>query len=264
MSYCNVIAIDGPAGTGKTTVTAKIANHLGFRLLDTGALYRSVTYVCLKEKIDSEKENDCAAVVKDITLKYDPDSKKQHMYYKGEDITNYIRTEEINKNIFKFAALKNVRERVTTFFQDLAKNGKDSYVVEGRDIGSVIFPDAPCKIFLTADPKIRAKRRALQEQDGDESKVTPELLEKILESVNARDTQDKTRKIGPLIQTEDAVLIDTSEMSLDEVVNKVINVAEKKMNIIDEKTIEFPMKRPREDEEEEEEELNGKKQKKNE
>lgn len=202
----NVITIDGPSASGKGALTLKIANIYGFKILDSGSLYRLFAYFSkmnfsLDEIADQIKRN----------IKFNNNEKKLAIIYKEEDITSELRSEVIAKLASKYSSDKEVRD---TLF-NIQRNFYDGNVLvaDGRDMGTVVFKDAKLKIFLTASPEERAKRRYLELQNLGQEVNMPALIADIKE----RDLQDSTRKISPLIPAEDSILIDSSEMSLEEV-----------------------------------------------
>ena len=210
------IAIDGPAGAGKSTIAKILSRGLGYIYIDTGAMYRAVALYFIKNGVTADKEEDLSKLLSglDIDIKYKDGS--QILYLNGEDVSERLREEEIGKLASKFSTLKIVREKLTALQRSLAK--KENVVMDGRDIGTVVLPDANLKIFLSADSKVRAKRRYL------------ELLEKGVDNINIddiereivnRDNADMTREISPLKRADDAHFLDTSNMSLDEVVEKI-------------------------------------------
>lgn len=216
MIYQNVISIDGPAGVGKTSAASELSKRLGFLKLETGAIYRSIAFVCLRDTIDCKNECACTNIFKNLSVQFD-EINGQHMFYKNEEITPFLKSKEINQNINVFSDVRIVRENAGIFFRKLVENGKGYYVVEGRDVGTAVFPNARCKFFITADSKIRARRRALQDQGGDASKITTEILQGTMEILDAMDSKDKVRLDGPCIPADDAVFIDTSSMTFAEV-----------------------------------------------
>lgn len=207
-----VIAIDGPSASGKSTVAKEIAKILDINYLDTGAMYRAFTYYLLKENIDFNEE-EIKKIIENINIDIDKDS----VILNGEDITKEIRGDEVTKNVSKVSAIPIVREVLVDLQRNISK-GK-SIVLDGRDIGTVVFPDAKYKFFITATAEERALRRFKDEK----SSIT-KSYEEILEDLKARDVLDSNRKISPLKQAEDAYLIDSTEMTLREVVEKIINI----------------------------------------
>ena len=207
-----VVAIDGPSASGKSTVAKKISKILGINYLDTGAMYRAFTYYLLKENI-SLTEEEIKKVIGNINI----DIEKDIVILNGEDISKEIRGDEVTKNVSKVSAVPIVREVLVDLQRNISK-GK-SIVLDGRDIGTVVFPDAKYKFFITATAEERAMRRY-----KDEKSSLDKSYEEILEDLKARDIIDSNRKISPLKQAEDAHFIDSTEMTLKEVVEKIINI----------------------------------------
>lgn len=207
-----VIAIDGPSASGKSTVAKEISKILGINYLDTGAMYRAFTYYLLKENI-SLTEEEIKKVIGNINI----DIEKDSVILNGEDISKEIRGDEVTKNVSKVSAVPIVREVLVDLQRNISK-GK-SIVLDGRDIGTVVFPDAKYKFFITATAEERAMRRY-----KDEKSSLDKSYEEILEDLKARDIIDSNRKISPLKQAEDAHFIDSTEMTLKEVVEKIINI----------------------------------------
>lgn len=207
-----VIAIDGPSASGKSTVAKEIAKILDISYLDTGAMYRAFTYYLLKENI-SLTEEEIRKVIGNINI----DIEKDSVILNGEDISKAIRGDEVTKNVSKVSAIPIVREVLVDLQRNIS-NGK-SIVLDGRDIGTVVFPNAKYKFFITATAEERAMRRF-----KDEKSSLNKSYEEILEDLKARDVLDSNRKISPLKRAEDAHLIDSTEITLREVVEKIINI----------------------------------------
>ena len=207
-----VIAIDGPSASGKSTVAKEVAKILDISYLDTGAMYRAFTYYLLKENI-SLTEEEIKKVIGNINI----DIEKDSVILNGEDISKKIRGDEVTKNVSKVSAIPIVREVLVDSQRNISK-GK-SIVLDGRDIGTVVFPNAKYKFFITATAEERAMRRF-----KDEKSSLNKSYEEILEDLKARDVLDSNREISPLRQAEDAHLIDSTEMTLREVVEKIINI----------------------------------------
>lgn len=207
-----VVAIDGPSASGKSTVAKEISKILGINYLDTGAMYRAFTYYLLKENIILTEEE-----IKKVIGNINIDIEKDSVILNGEDISKEIRGDEVTKNVSKVSAVPIVREVLVDLQRNISK-GK-SIVLDGRDIGTVVFPDAKYKFFITATAEERAMRRY-----KDEKSSLDKSYEEILEDLKARDIIDSNRKISPLKQAEDAHFIDSTEMTLKEVVEKIINI----------------------------------------
>jgi cytidylate kinase len=203
-----VIAIDGPAGSGKSTVARALAAHLGLRYLDTGAMYRSVAFAVLRSGGDPEDREATAAVARAIELEIGLD----RVFVDGVDATVEIRGPQVSQAVSVVATNPEVRAELVSRQREWA-NLRGGGVLEGRDIGTVVFPDAELKIYLTADPAERARRRAKEVTDLDYEAVAADLAR--------RDTIDSTRAVDPLAEAADAVVVDTTGMTIDEVVAKI-------------------------------------------
>lgn len=207
-----VIAIDGPAGTGKSSVARGLARALGARYVDTGAMYRIVTLAMLRGGVDLEDPSAIAAAA-DVPLAVGFDPDVEQTYLAGEDVSVHIRGDEVTRAVSAVAAVPEVRARLVRLQRELAE-GTGSVVLEGRDIGTVVLPDAEVKIFLTASPETRASRRNAQNMAAG----LPDQYESVLADVIRRDHLDSTRAVSPLRPAPDAQVVDTSDMSQDEVV----------------------------------------------
>ena len=210
------VAIDGPAGSGKSTITKKVAEDLKFNYVDTGALYRSLTYNFLQNNLKKLEEEKIKNILEKTKIKVLFDGSNQRQLINGEDVTEKIRTKEISKYASLFAKSKNVRDYLITIQRNLAK--KENVIMDGRDIGSVVLPNADVKIFLTASVDERAKRRF------NELKEKSLSLEEIKKEIKKRDFQDKNRQIAPLKKTDDAIEIDSTFLTIKEVVDKIKNI----------------------------------------
>ena len=211
------VAIDGPAGAGKSTIARRAAAALGFVYMDTGAIYRTVAYAVLKAGIDPKDSVAVTEYLPTITIvpTWD-DSGVQHMLLCGEDVSGLIRSPEVSQNASVVAAIPMVRAFLLETQRSVAR--EYSVLMDGRDIGTVVLPNANIKIFLTASAEVRAKRRWLELQ----AKNAPDTYEQVLEEMIQRDRRDSEREIAPLRQAEDAVLLDTSHMNLEESIQAVI------------------------------------------
>ena len=214
-----IIAIDGPAGAGKSTISKLIANRLGIMYIDTGAMYRAVTYYFLQNDVKFDDKDEIKSSLDKIDIDFDGDK----VYLCNRDVTSQIRSKIVNENVSDVSAIDVVREKMVDMQRLMSK--KKSVLLDGRDIGTVVFPSADYKFYLTASVDVRAKRRYLEEQNKGNINIS---IEEIKKSIENRDYIDSNRKISPLKKADDAVEIDTSDMSIDEVVNKVINIVGEK------------------------------------
>ena len=220
----HAIAIDGPAGAGKSTIAKRIAKEMGFVYVDTGAIYRTVAYFICLCGIGGRDADGVARLIDEVNVKIEyPGDGLQHMILNGKDITDEIRTPEISSYASQVSAHKCVRDYLLETQRELART--HNVVMDGRDIGTVVLPDADVKIFLTASPEVRAKRRHLELQE----KGIKDSYEKVLADMKQRDLQDSTRPIAPLKQAKDAELLDTSEMTLEESVQALKAIVERKL-----------------------------------
>lgn len=205
------VAIDGPAGAGKSTMAKCLARKLGFVYVDTGAIYRTVGYHMNLMGIGPRDKDGVERLLDDVNLRITyGDDGSQHMLLNGFDVTEEIRTPEMSKIASEISAQPAVREFLLDMQRDIART--HNVIMDGRDIGTVVLPQADVKIYLTASARIRAERR-MKEQ---EAKGQKQSFEKVLQEIEARDHQDMTRAIAPLKQAKDAVLLDTSELNLEE------------------------------------------------
>ena len=216
MSY--QIAIDGPAGAGKSTIAKRVAKEKEFIYVDTGAMYRAMAYYLLQQKVSPEDskaiEEKCTGA--DITIRYE--NGEQVVYLNGENVNGVIRSEEVGNMASLSSPNPKVRERLTQLQKELA--AKNSVVMDGRDIGTCVLPDADVKVYLTASSAVRAKRR----YDELTAKGISCDMDQIEEDIIIRDKQDMSREIAPLKQAEDAVLIDSSDMTIEEVVKAILDL----------------------------------------
>lgn len=218
-----IVAIDGPAGTGKTSVAKQVAERLRFAYFDTGAVYRAVTWVVLQKKIDPKDEPAMRAILETLLFRIEERVDGRHYFIGSVDVTEAIRSSEVTARVSEVSALPIVRKSLLKIQRDFGARG--STVFEGRDIGSVVFPQADLKIFLTARPEVRARRRLdelLAKNPAQAKKLNPE---KMLTEILRRDELDSTRKLAPLICPKDAHVIDTSDLSLEQVVDRILAYA---------------------------------------
>ena len=219
---CN-IAIDGPAGAGKSTIAKRVAKELSFIYVDTGAMYRAVALYLLRNEIDGTDAEAVAGNCQSAEVSIRYENGEQVVILNGENVNQYIRTEEVGNMASKTSANPAVRAHLLNLQRNLA--AKNDVVMDGRDIGTVVLPDAQVKIYLTASVETRAKRRYDEYLAKDESAD----LEEIKKDIENRDHQDMTREISPLRQAEDAVLVDSSLMNIDEVVAAILGIYKDKV-----------------------------------
>lgn len=215
------IAIDGPAGAGKSTIAKKVAGELAFIYVDTGAMYRAIAVYLIRNGVTEPCEETVSDMIKDISVSIGYEDGSQQVYLNGENVTGQLRTEETGNMASKASALPCVRQKLLMLQRNIA--AENDVVMDGRDIGTNILPNAELKIYLTASVSVRAKRRADELADRGENVD----IAKIESDIEARDRQDMTRSIAPLKQAEDAVLVDSSYMSIDEVTEQIITLAGK-------------------------------------
>lgn len=217
------VAVDGPAGAGKSSISKIVAKKLGYLYIDTGAMYRSVTWAVLHNHIDVNNQKAVEALLPklDLTMEASDDSCK--VFISGQDVTDFIRTPQVNNAVSIVASYKGVRQYLVERQRLMAEAG--GVILDGRDIGSVVLPNAELKIYLTASVEARAMRRYLEVKGT----VNEQTLEDIKDSVMQRDDMDKNRKESPLIQVEDAVLVDSSEMTFDETVEHILHLVQERI-----------------------------------
>lgn len=209
------IAIDGPGGAGKSTIAKLIATRLGMEYVDTGAMYRAIALKMHRAGLDGSDEAALTALLGETQV----DFAEGKIFLDGEEVESLIRTPEVSLAASVISKLAPVREKLVALQRAIAA-GK-SVVMDGRDIGSNVLPDAELKIFLTADPMVRARRRCAQLAESGRAAD----LEQVCEEIRQRDEQDRTRALNPLVQAEDAVLLDTSELTIEEVVGQIETMA---------------------------------------
>lgn len=223
MSSPVIIAVDGPAGTGKSSVSRGLARSLGARYLDTGAMYRIVTLAVLRAGIAPDDAAAVGAVASDVDMAVGFDPDEDRSYLGGEDVSAQIRGDEVTGAVSAVSAIPAVRARLVQLQRELAA-GRGSVVVEGRDIGTVVLPDADVKIFLTASAEERARRR----NDQNIASGLGDNYEAVLADVKRRDHLDSTRKVSPLRAADDALVVDTSDMTETEVVEHLLELVEQR------------------------------------
>lgn len=229
-----IIAVDGPAGSGKGTVTKRIEKELGFLNLDTGATYRCVALQVLRENVSLKDEEQIIKIANDIDIQINNTGDKDIILLNGEDVSKEIRTKEVTSIVSQVSSIIPVREKMVEVQRKLA-NGKN-VIVEGRDIGTVVFPNADIKIYLDASEEIRAQRRYEEnKQNGIDT-----TYEEVLENVKMRDYNDMHKKVGALKKAEDAIVVDSTNLTIDEVVEKVKKII---MSLCIERVIKLEMKK---------------------
>ncbi|GAK47417.1 cytidylate kinase [Secundilactobacillus oryzae JCM 18671] len=217
------IAIDGPASAGKSTVAKLVAKHFNFIYCDTGAMYRVLTLKALKANVDFADEDALMTLLADTQIGFEPGEPVQKVFLDGQEVTNDIRQPEVTNNVSTVAALGRVREELTNRQREIASKG--GIVMDGRDIGTTVLPNAEVKIFLIASVDERARRRFAD----NEAKGIHTPLDVLKQEIETRDYKDSHRKIAPLTQAKDAVKVDTTPMSIEQVVDEIIEIASKKI-----------------------------------
>ena len=217
------VAVDGPAGAGKSSISKIVAKKLGYLYIDTGAMYRSVTWAVLHNHIDVNNQKAVEALLPELDLTMEASDDSCKVFIAGQDVTDFIRTPQVNNAVSIVASYKGVRQYLVERQRLMAEAG--GVILDGRDIGSVVLPNAELKIYLTASVEARAMRRYLEVKGT----VNEQTLEDIKDSVMQRDDMDKNRKESPLIQVEDAVLVDSSEMTFDETVEHILHLVQERI-----------------------------------
>lgn len=217
------IAIDGPAGAGKSSISKVVANELGYLYIDTGAMYRGVTWAVLDSHVNVKNQKDVESLLPSLDLTLEPTANACKVFVKGQDVTDLIRQQQINENVSTIASYKGVREYLVERQQAMAAVG--GVILDGRDIGSVVLPKAELKIYLTASVDARAKRRWLEVQGTSNE----QSLEDIKKNVESRDEMDKNRDESPLVCVEDAIVVDSSNMTFDETVEHILHLVQERI-----------------------------------
>lgn len=219
-----IITIDGPAGTGKTTVAKAVAQELGFTYFDTGAMYRALTYGIISNNVDADNPEALTTFLQNYPVSVKSHLGEKRIFLGTEDVTDKIRSKDVTSLVSKISAFPVVREKLVEIQRNLAKGV--NAVFEGRDMGTVVFPNAELKIFLTASPEVRGKRRydELVEKFPNDTAITEAG---VLDDINRRDTYDASRDISPMKPADTAVIIDTSGLTIDDVINRIIVLKEK-------------------------------------
>ena len=223
MSHHHAIAIDGPAGAGKSTLARRTAAALGFRYVDTGAIYRTVALKVLWEKADPADPAQVVPLLEGLEIHVGYEDGVQKMYLEGEDVSGAIRRHKVSGAASQVSAIPEVRSFLLEFQRKLAR--ESSVVMDGRDIGTVVLPNADVKIFLTAAPEARARRRLLElEQRGEAANY-----DAILHDIRERDRQDETRPIAPLRRADGAALLDTTQLNLEQSCDRLLSLVKEKI-----------------------------------
>lgn len=220
------VAIDGPSGAGKSTIAKKVAQKLGFVYIDTGAMYRTAALACLRQNINIKKDPEKSIeIVNNISIDIKYIDGTQRIFLNGEDVSDKIRTPDVSMGASDISAIHTVRQKLVALQRDLS--GTKNVIMDGRDIGTHVLPDADVKIFLTASPEIRAQRRhkELLEKGIDIN------FEQVLADIKIRDEQDRTRASSPLRKADDAIELDTSRMTFEESVDCVLGLINNKRKV---------------------------------
>ncbi|HEY9764958.1 MAG TPA: (d)CMP kinase [Chroococcales cyanobacterium] len=214
-----IIAIDGPAGAGKSTVAKLVAKMLGYLYLDTGAMYRALTWKAMQHQLDWQNEEQLAELAKKTELKLENSSEGTNVWVDGQDVTSFIRSPEVNRRVSVLAKSPPVREVLVALQRRLGEEG--AVVMEGRDIGSIVFPKAEVKVFLNASPKERARRR-LKDLEAQGVQTS---LEELSEEIRQRDWTDSTRSVSPLKKASDAINLDSDGLSAEQIAEKIAAIS---------------------------------------
>ncbi|MDA1677284.1 MULTISPECIES: (d)CMP kinase [unclassified Bacillus cereus group] len=212
------IAIDGPAAAGKSTVAKVVAKKLSYVYIDTGAMYRAITYAALEQKVDIENEEQLMEVVKNVNIEFQQGENTQLVFLNGQDVSEVIRTPDVTNRVSIVAKHRLVREEMVRRQQELAEKG--GVVMDGRDIGTHVLSDAEVKIFMLASVEERAERRHLENMN----KGFDSNLEQLKEEIAQRDKLDSEREVSPLKKADDALELDTTSLSIEEVVRKIMSI----------------------------------------
>ena len=219
-----IVAIDGPAASGKSTTAIGVANRLGITYLDTGAMYRAVTLGLIENNINFEDSIELEKYLIQIKLEFSKDKKGALLFLNNRNVTEQIRSTKITENVSEVSALKIVRKFMVNIQRQMAKDY--DCILEVRDIGTVVYPDADFKFFLVADERSRAKRRLYDMMNAGMSESLD--IDDVLRDLNNRDYKDSTRKHSPLKKADDAEIIDTTNLTLNEVIDKIVNIINQK------------------------------------
>lgn len=215
------VAIDGPASAGKSTVAKLVAQKFGYIYCDTGAMYRAVTLAALQQKIDLNDQVKVAAIAENLPLRFETGDPQQ-VWLGDQNVTQLIRTNEVAQNVSTVAAIPAVRQAMVKMQREIAS--QNNIVMDGRDIGTTVLPQAPVKIFMVASAHERARRRYL---DNQARGIATQSIEELQKAIELRDQKDSTRKVSPLVQAADAIRLDTTALTIDEVVNEISDIIKK-------------------------------------
>lgn len=219
-----VVAIDGPAGSGKGTITKLVGEKLGLVVIDTGAMYRCVALKLIKNNVKPSEIDKIKELLVDISVELERKDGKQIVLLDGVDVSKEIRTPKVDKQVGDFSSVQIIRDKMTPLQRKMGE--KQNIIMDGRDIGTVVFPNADVKIYLDASTEERAKRRYKQ----DIEKKINITYEDVLETIKKRDKEETEREIAPLRKADDAIYIDSTNMTIDEVVDKIIKIIKDKNN----------------------------------
>jgi len=216
------IAIDGPAGAGKSTVARKVAAKLSYVYVDTGAMYRAVTWDMLKHGIEAEDEISVLERLEELDIELVPGDDGQRVWLSGQDVTDEIRSLAVNRTVSRYAQIEGLRAKLSASQRQMAL--RKGVVMDGRDIGTTVLPDAEVKIFMTATVEERARRRYREMPESEA--ITLEQLE---QEISQRDELDRNREVSPLVCADDAMVLDTTSMTIDEVAEAIVHQADRKI-----------------------------------
>ena len=217
------VAIDGPASAGKSTVAKIVAKSFNYIYVDTGAMYRSITYKAIQNNINLNDENKIVELLHKTKITFTPGNPVQHVFIDGEEVTDKIRSEKVTNNVSTVAAVPLIRRELVKRQQEIAKDG--GVIMDGRDIGTTVLPNADLKIFLIASVKERAERRYIENQ----KKGINVTLEELKKEIEVRDYKDSHRKVSPLKKAKDAIEIDTTSLSIEQVSDKISSLIKKRI-----------------------------------
>jgi cytidylate kinase len=218
-----VIAIDGPAGSGKSTIAARLAKKLGYANLESGAMYRALALKALEQQVSLEDGDALRTLAQSATVQLDPQPDGNRVLLDGRDVSHRIREADVTAAASRVSMHPQVRQIMVARQRELGARG--GVVMEGRDIGTAVFPAADIKVFLDADARVRAERRVAQNGN-----LAPEEAQRIIEELVARDQRDRTRAVSPLVPASDAIILDSTDLSIDEVVSRVEQLVQQRLS----------------------------------